>query len=80
MIDIKNNFRGKYPDNKCRACGKDSETQEHILEMCQTLHSSQDSKVTKGEIFAEDPTALKETAKKIRKVLSELNSTDVQLA
>ncbi len=31
MIDVKNNFRGKYPDIKCRGCNNENETQTHVL-------------------------------------------------
>ena len=80
MIDVKNNFRNKYPDNTCRACGSETETQEHVLETCQTIHENPDSKVSKNDLFNEDPTALQETSKRIRNTLEELTRPIVQLA
>ena len=64
MLDVKNNFRNKYPDVICRACGKETETQEHVLETCQTLHMNPSSKVSKSDVFK--VTALKARAKIIR--------------
>ena len=72
MIDIKNNFRNKYPDITCRACGKDEETQEHVLETCQTLHKNPSNLVTKIDIFEETTSALQVTAQKIRNTLEKL--------
>ena len=69
MIDVKNNFRNKYPDTTCRACGKETETQEHVLETCQTLHPDPSTKVNTGEIFGDAPNALQVVAQKIRKSL-----------
>ena len=80
MIDVKNNFRNKYADTSCRACGSEPETQEHVLETCQILHQTSDSKVSKNDIFAEDTNALRETAQKIIKTLDKLANINVQLA
>ena len=80
MIDVKNNFRNKYPDITCRACGSEPETQEHVLETCQTIHENPDSTVSKNDIFNEDPSALQETAKRIRTSLEKLSRPTVQLA
>ena len=73
MIDVKNNFRNKYPDVICRACRTEPETQEHVLESCDVLHTSETTKVRKSEVFLEDTDALKITAKKIRDILVKLN-------
>jgi hypothetical protein len=40
-----------HKDAKCRGCGADSESQEHILEECPTIHKDGNSKVTKEELF-----------------------------
>ena len=29
MLDVKNNYRNKYPDLICRGCGNEEETQQH---------------------------------------------------
>ena len=31
VLDVKNNFRNKYSNTKCRGSGQDEETQEHVL-------------------------------------------------
>ena len=78
MLDIKNNFRNKYPDVKCRACNNENETQEHVLETCQSLHQDPSNKVSKKDIFEEDPSALQVTANKIRTSLEKLAQIAVQ--
>ena len=35
MLNVKNNFTGKYNDNICRGCGITEETQEHVLKSAQ---------------------------------------------
>lgn len=44
MLDVKNNFRGKYPDTERRMCKREIETQKHILEECSAMHTSDESK------------------------------------
>ena len=65
MLDVKNNFRGKHKDMKCRLCEKENETQEHILEECQIIQEKIEKKITKTDLFQEDETKIKETATKI---------------
>jgi hypothetical protein len=74
MLDVKNNFRGKYTELKCRACGNADETQEHILEKCNSIHKDPGTKIPKEDIFTEDPTILQTTTKKIQWILNKLNS------
>ena len=31
MVELKANFKGKYGDVKCPACGEDDETTEHVI-------------------------------------------------
>ena len=71
MLDIKNNFRGKYKDTKCRNCNQTTETQEHILEECKegdhiTL------RVRKWEIFTDNVIILKNSARKINIIMENL--------
>ena len=73
MLDIKHNYRGKYDNTTCRMCGNEEETQDHILEKCNTIHTNEITKVTKNEIFQEDPLKLVETYKKIEHIMMELN-------
>jgi hypothetical protein len=40
MLDVKNNYRNKYRDLVCRGCGKQDETQQHVLEECETIHQN----------------------------------------
>ena len=72
MIDIKNNFRNKYNDLTCRACGETTETQEHVLEGCSAVHPTEDTKVRHQDLFSEESEELKATARKIREVLDKI--------
>ena len=72
MIDIKNNFRNKYNDLTCRACGEETEAQEHVLENCPSIHTTEDSKVRHQDLFNESPEELRNTARKIREVLEKI--------
>jgi hypothetical protein len=74
MTDIKNNFRGKYSDLKCRACGEEDETQEHVLESCKGLHKEENTKIWNEMIFSEDIETLTTTARKLERILRELSS------
>ena len=76
MIDVKNNFRSKYPNLSCRACKNEPETQEHILNECPIIHPTNDTKVTTRDVFNEAPDDLKVTAKKIRASLDKLDELD----
>ena len=73
MLDIKNNFRGKYPDLICRGCGQADETQEHILNECPGIHTNDETKILTNEIFTDDPGILKETYKKIIRIEKKLS-------
>jgi hypothetical protein len=77
MLDVKNNFRGKYQNNVCRGCGDLNETQEHILEECSKIHASEEYKTKKEEIFEECPQKLREVAKKIKKTMDKLKQISV---
>ena len=72
MTEIKDNFRGMYTDNICRACGKTNETQEHILDKCPSIHIYQTTTTTKTDAFSEDPDHLKTVAHKIRTTLARI--------
>ena len=43
----------------------ETETQEHVLAECARLHTTEDTKVRSSDIFSEDLTTLKQTAKQI---------------
>lgn len=72
MLDVKNNFRNKYRDLVCRACGQGNETQEHILEECHKLHMNEVNKVTVEDIFNEDTDHLRQIARKIVRSMKQL--------
>ncbi len=76
MIDVKNNFRGKYLDNKCRGCKNEDETQEHVLQECVGIHNNNnDNKVTNQDIFNEDTNELIRTAQKINITMTKLSQS-----
>ena len=74
MIDTKNNFRGKYNDLVCRACKLEVETQDHILEKCQTIHTADVTKVTTIDVFDDDVPNLRNTANKITDIMHKLDN------
>ena len=76
MLDVKNNFRGKYKDNICRGCGT-TETQEHVLNECTGIHNNQESKVQLQEIFDENTEQLKGKAEKIDHIMARLTKSGV---
>ena len=76
MLDIKANFKNKYQQQKCRMCNKPIETQEHILETCPGLHTTNKTKVYKNEIFDEDTNNLKLTTAKITQTMAQLNQNN----
>ena len=76
MLDIKANFKNKYQQQKCRMCNEPIETQEHILETCPGLHTTNKTKVYKNEIFDEDTNNLKLTAAKITQTMAQLNQNN----
>ena len=77
MLDIKNNFRGKYNDLKCRGCGQPPETQEHVFEECPKLHPDESTKVHKTEIFDEEPEPLKSVSSRIDRIMTILSQSEV---
>ena len=79
MLDVKNNFRGKYQNTQCRMCRDSIETQEHVLEECKQLHPTEDTKVRKPDIFSENTESdiNREIARKIEYIMEILENTDV---
>ncbi len=72
MLDVNNNFKGKYRDTKCRKCNHDDETQERILNDCTGIHNDEESKTRTEDIFNEDTTQLRKIAKKIENTMKKL--------
>ena len=66
IINCKGNqtSRNKVVEN-CRKCKIWSETQEHILEICPSIHTEITSTTKKEEIFHLCPSELRTTAKRI---------------
>ncbi len=75
MLPIKDNYRQKYAyDLRCRACGLQIETQNHILTECEELHKEGNTKIQMNEIFKEDTIELQETANKLIKTIEKLQN------
>ena len=76
MLDVKNNFRGKYPNMKCRACNEEIETQEHVFTGCEKLHSDESTKIKLADLFDDnaDITKMKDIANKIRRVINSIDN------
>ncbi len=72
MLDVKNNYRGKFNDNICRMCNAAVETQDHILETCPNIHQHDQTKITNTNIFDENTTELGNTANAILKIMIKL--------
>ena len=72
MLDIKNNYRNKYKDLTCRACKKEPETQEHVMEKCSTIHKDPTTTVPNEDLFEENTQTLRITAKKVRTIIETL--------
>ena len=72
MLDVKNNYRGKYNDVICRRCGEPNETQEHILDECKMIHTTNSTKVKKTDIFFNEHTELRDTANKITNIMKKI--------
>ena len=65
MLKTKSNYKNGHKDLNCRLCGKEEETQQHVLEKCEQLVEIET--ITKEMVFQEDTEKLKETVKLIDK-------------
>ena len=74
MLPVKNNYRNKYRNHTCRACGEPMETQKHVLEDCEVLHLVGEYKVYNKEIFSDNPNKLRTTATNIQNIMDQLNN------
>ncbi len=74
MLDIKNNYRGKYTNITCRKCKKEVETQEHILQECEE-GDAVPINVQNWEIFSSNTVILKNAARKISNIMESLEKT-----
>jgi len=69
MLKVKNNFRGMFQDNECRICNNHEETQEHIFTCIEKTTGFQ---INNREIFSNNLVILKNTARKLRICMEEL--------
>ena len=78
MFPAKNNFRGAHNDNICRFCTTATETQEHLLNECSKLHTTNTTKVTYEDLFATNTTAQasKQTANKLQHILEQIENLE----
>ena len=64
-----------YKNNlNCRACGHLEESQDHILNQCHKIHTTDQSKIKPEEYFEDDPEFLKKAAYKIETIMTLLES------
>ena len=80
MIQVKSNYKNAYTSLTCRACYKEEETQQHVLETCATLHPDETTKTNQDEIFTEDIPTLILTADKITLTMEKLNKINPSAA
>ena len=78
LLDVKTNFRAKYRDELCRGCGKEKETQQHVLEKCTVIHEGCDQIVEGTDIFTDDVTKLKEAAERIETIMALIDKSERQ--
>ena len=77
MLDIKNNFRGKYNNLTCRGCGEVNETQEHVLNECKSIHQNENTRVEQKDIFSNNITTLTKTAESIDDIMEIIRKSEV---
>ena len=77
MLPVKNNFKkGCKNDLICRFCKKETETQEHILQMCPAIRERCGQTIEYKEIFQENVEKLKKAANTIIKITDELSKAE----
>ena len=72
MLKIKGNYKNGNPNLTCRACKREEETQQHVLEKCPKIHENTDLIVTKKELFSENTGTLLRICKKLDSILQKL--------
>ena len=63
MLEVKANYKNKYPDKACRVCHQEEETQDHVLQQCEKRDTP---RTTREEIFSENTDTLRRAAEKIQ--------------
>ena len=75
MIKVKANYKNEYPDQTCRACKIEIETQQHALYECTALNPTTSASNDSTELFCNDTEQLKILAKKIDQICEILIET-----
>ena len=74
MLDVKNNYRGKYENNICRMCGVEEETQDHVLNTCKIIHECETLRTPTSDLFENNIAKLRQTAIKISTIMQKLTT------
>lgn len=77
MLDVKNNYKGKYRDTLCRMCKNQNETTEHVLQNCTTIHPDDTNKIQLKDIYEDNYLKLKTITEKIKKIMIEIHNVNV---
>ena len=84
MTQVKANYKNGHQNLTCRACTQAEETQQHVINECQTLKDASNSTDENAleetekqnnnlDPFHENPDTLRKTAKNIHDILENLN-------
>ena len=74
MLDVKNNYKNKYNDLKCRKCKTAEETQQHILQECPAIHTNNQLRIETYEVHGDSIILAKRAAMKIIDIMNKLNN------
>ena len=80
MLRVKNNYKSKYQDLKCRGCKAENETQQHVLQEFKEIHKDDETKVKPSNYFSDDIQILKKTVTNIQFILHRIEQSDVLTA
>ena len=59
MVEVKNNYKNRQSDLNCPLCGKDTDTQQHLLD-CEKIHRSRPN-VLYNDLFGDDCSSVRQT-------------------
>ena len=74
MLDVKENYKNKYKDQKCRLCKESDETQEHVLQYCPKIHQDTSLITRDYEIHSNSSTLNKRAALKINTIMDKIKA------
>jgi len=75
MLKTIDNYKGAFKETTCRGCGKEPETQKHILETCaKSWKATKNITVTNKEIFSTKLPILRNAARKLLLIDKELEN------